>query len=135
MRKIILKFLASLAIFAGLATVFAPSHVFAADNCDDGVSTNIIGENGCWKENNDKGDGVYHILLIILNILTFGVGVAGTLGVVLSGIQYLTAGDNTTKTAKAKNRLIQVIIGLVIYAVMWGVLQWLLPGGIFGDGS
>jgi len=35
--------------------------------------------------------------------------------------------------AAAKTRLVAIIIGLAVYAVMWAFLQWLLPGGIFGN--
>ena len=54
-----------------------------------------------------------------------------TLGIVISGVQYLTARDNEAQMTKAKSRLINIVIGLAIYAVMWGFLQWILPGGIF----
>ena len=60
-------------------------------------------------------------------------GIAGTLGIVIAGITYMTAKDDVAQLTKAKNRLIQIIIGLAIYAVMWAFLQWLLPGGIFGN--
>ncbi len=75
-------------------------------------------------------DGIFCILNIALQILTYGVGIVGTLGIVISGIMYLTARDNEQQMTKAKSRIINIIIGLVIYAMMWGLLQWLLPGGI-----
>ena len=77
--------------------------------------------------------GIFMILNLILNVLTWGICIAGTLGIVITGIQYMTARDNAAQMEKAKHRLIQIVIGLAIYAVMWAFLQWLLPGGVFGS--
>ena len=98
--------------------------------CPDGqVYTTILGGGGC-QDAGTGGEGIFSILGLILNILTYGVGIAGVLGIVLSGVQYLTARDNEQQVAKAKSRIINIIIGLAIYAVMWGFLQWIIPGGI-----
>lgn len=101
-------------------------------DCENGVKTSIIGGGGCYTDDG-KGGGVYEILLIILNILTAGVGVLGVLGLVISGITYLTARDNEQQVAKAKSRILQIVIGLAIFAVLYVGLQWLIPGGIFGN--
>lgn len=98
--------------------------------CDDGkVKTNFFGNDQCI----DGQDGIFMVLNVLLSVLTWGIGIAGTLGIVISGIQYMTAKDDPVQMTKAKNRLIQIIIGLAIYAVMWAFLQWLLPGGVFGS--
>ena len=91
-----------------------------------GVNTSII---EC-SDNDNEGGGIFAILLIVLNVLTFGVGIAGTLGIVIAGVMYLTARDNEAQIVKAKTMLINIVIGLAAYAVMWAFLQWLLPGGI-----
>ena len=103
----------------------------ATNPCGNGVMTNLFG--GCVGGDSD-GNGVFTVLNVILNVLTWGIGIAGTLGIVITGIQYMTAKDDVAQMAKAKNRLIQIVIGLAIYAVMWAFLQWLLPGGVFGNG-
>ena len=98
-----------------------------------GVETSII---KCDADEDDKeGEGIFAILAILVSILTYGVGIAATIGVVISGYQYLTARDDMGQVVKAKKRLMEIAIGLVIYAIMWGVIQFLLPGGLYGDGS
>ena len=92
----------------------------------DTLSTSVL---DCSDSGN--GEGIFCILNIGLTVLTWGVGIAGTLGIVICGIQYLTARDSVDQAAKAKNRLINIIIGLAVYAVMWGFLTWLIPGGLF----
>lgn len=105
----------------------------SSDKDSNCVKTSILGGNDGEYCDDGEGGGVYDILSIVLNVLTIGVGVLGVLGITISGIQYATAADNEQQMAKAKQRIIEVVIGLAIYAVMYGVLQWLIPGGIFGD--
>jgi len=133
MRKI-LALLVPVIALAGILTVLAPMRSYAddADAACNGVSTSILGNknnNGCYEET-ESGDGVYKILNIILNVLTAGVGVFGVLGLVWTGIQYMSARDNDQQLAAAKKRLLDIVIGLLIYAVMYTVLEWLIPGGI-----
>ena len=70
-----------------------------------------------------------------LSVVTYGVGAAAIIGVLITGYQYITARDNSAQVMKAKNRLFQIVIGLVVWVMIWGILQFLLPGGLFADGS
>ncbi|MBR1795714.1 C39 family peptidase [Candidatus Saccharibacteria bacterium] len=76
------------------------------------------------------GGSVFKILALIIKILTAGVGVLAVLGITIAGIMYLTSSGNEVKMAKAKNRIFQVVIGILVYGVMFAVLQFLIPGGI-----
>lgn len=87
------------------------------------VSTSILPDNMCIKE----------LLFLILKILVYGLGAAATVGVVVAGIQYMTARDNESQVAAAKTRLLNIVIGLVAWAVMWAVMNWLIPGGMSLD--
>lgn len=89
------------------------------------LSGNII---DCHTYEGQEGGGVVCILKIVLNVMTFGIGVLAVIGIVLAGIQYITSQGDPGKMAKAKNRIIQVVIGLVIYAVMYAALYFLVPG-------
>lgn len=97
------------------------------DGCK-GAQVSILGD-GCI-EDDGQGGGVFFVLNIILVVMTFGVGILGTLGIVVAGIQYMTARDNEATVMKAKTRILEIVIGLAIYAVMFTLLQFLIPGGI-----
>ncbi|MBR1875112.1 hypothetical protein IJ798_01895 [Candidatus Saccharibacteria bacterium] len=92
--------------------------------------TALIKLNNC-----EKGEAIFDILSIALNIATFGVAAAAIIGIIISGYQYMSARDNSAAVVKAKNRILQVVIGLVIWGLFWGVLQFLLPGGLFANGG
>lgn len=102
----------------------------SANSGDDCVQTTFFGE-VCGRE----GEGIYKILNVALQTLTYGVGILGVLGLVVVSIQYITAGGNEQQVAKAKERIVQIVIGLAIYAVMFTLLQWLLPGGVLHQTS
>ena len=92
-----------------------------------GVDTSII-------QCDEGGDGgIWHIVNLVVDIMSIGVGILGVIGISVVGIQYLTAGPNTEKTTKAKRRLFEIVIGLVAYAIMFAFLQWLLPGGLLNN--
>ena len=91
------------------------------------VDTSIIG-GGSVEVSGEQG--IYTILKLVVTILTYGLGVAARIGVVVAGVIYLTAGDYPEKVATAKKRLIDVVIGLVAWAAMAAVLNWLIPGGL-----
>ncbi|MBP5512420.1 hypothetical protein J6X90_03470 [Candidatus Saccharibacteria bacterium] len=111
---------------AFLSSLFVTSPVFAAE-CPP---TAILTVTNC-----DKGEAIYELLGIGLNVVTYGVGAAAVIGVLIAGYQYMTARDNPAQVAKAKNRILQIVIGLAIWVLIWGILQFLLPGGLFADGS
>lgn len=75
----------------------------------------------------DPNLGVSGIIILVVNIFSVLIGIVGVLGIVIVGIQYLTAADNEEKTRKAKRRLFEIIIGLVAYAAGYALLSWLLP--------
>lgn len=114
-----------------MASGFSP-RAFAEGECN-GVKTSVLGDNGC-VEGTDDGSAIFSVLNVVLTVLTYGIGIAGTIGIVIVGIQYMTAKDNAGQMAAAKTRLIAIVVGLAAYAVMWAFLQWLLPGGIFSNG-
>lgn len=117
-------------IFAGLFAILAglaflvPTPVFAADG-DNCVDTAILGTGHKVCDNN--GDSVIHILKLVVDIMTIGVGILGVIGISITGIQYLTAGGSEEKTRKAKRRMFEIVIGLVAYVLIYAILSWLLP--------
>ena len=88
-----------------------------------GVETSIL---EC-SDDDGNGNGIKHILNLVVEIMTIGVGIFGTIGIVISGIQYLTAGGNEEQTRKAKRRIFEIVIGLFAYVLIYAVLYFLLP--------
>ena len=76
----------------------------------------------------EDDNGIQCLLGQAVDILSIGIGILGVIGILIVGIQYLTAGGNEEKTRKAKRRMFEIVIGLVAYAVIYALLKFLLPG-------
>jgi len=97
--------------------------VVGAESCD-GVKTNIISCNG------SKG-GVIEILLLAINILTGGIGVAAIGGIIYGSVLWSSSGGSSDGVKKAKEVIMNVVIGIVAWAVMYSLLNFFIPGGLF----
>lgn len=125
MKKILL-FIATIVL--GCCMVTAP--VFAEEctqtQLDRGcVNTSILG-NGCSCDDG-TGNSILRILRLVADIMMIGVGIFAAIGIGIVGTQYLTAGGNEEKTKKAKRRLLEIVIGLFAYVVLYAALKFLLP--------
>ncbi|MBQ8156581.1 hypothetical protein IJ101_02225 [Candidatus Saccharibacteria bacterium] len=89
-----------------------------------GVETAILHTCG----GKDGEAGMLCILTTVVDIMSILVGVLAVIGIVIVGIQYMTAGGNEEQTRKAKRRLFEIVIGIVAYILMYALLKWLLPG-------
>ena len=91
-----------------------------------GVEAAILKD--CASKSDDKeGGGIICILELVVEILTVSIGVLATLGLGISGIQYLTAGGNEEQTRKAKRRIFEIVIGLAAYVLIYALLYFLVP--------
>ena len=141
MKKLILSIIT---IFTAFIVAVAP--VYASEKC---ALTSILGNSICnadgtkLRDRTDgsklnegeyncscdtDGDSIFDILRLVVNIMTIGIGILGIIGITVVGVQYLTAGGDEEQTRKAKRRMFEIILGLVIYAAFFAILNWLLPG-------
>lgn len=135
-KQTIRNFLAGLMLVFGLAFFVAPTMAFAA--CDDdpntaccgGVDTSVLGcpQTGTGAVENS---GLWGILLMAINILTAGVGVLALAGIVYGSILYTSSGGSQEQVKKAITVFTNVGIGVIAFAGMWVLLNFLIPGGVF----
>jgi amino acid transporter len=96
-----------------------------------GAKTSIINCDQKAGAKNAEDTGIWGLLLLILNIMTAGVGILAVGGIVYGAILYTTSSQNADQTKKAKDIIRDVVIGIVAYATMYLLLNFLIPGGIF----
>ena len=70
-------------------------------------------------------------LNFLINLVAGIVGVGAVLMVIWAGIQYTTARDNAQAVAEAKQKIINVVIGIAAFIFLYAFLNWLVPGGVF----
>lgn len=86
------------------------------------VETNFFG-----NIKDEEGCGVYTTVSFIVDILSIGIGIAAAIGITISGIIYLTAKGDVSRTTKAKRRIFEIVIGIAVYSVFYALLSFLTP--------
>lgn len=120
--------IAVIAIAAGLLIgVASTTGVALAANCGD-ASTSVI---SC--DDSDAGGGIIGVLVIVLQLLTGLVGIVAVGVFVYAGILYASAGGESSQLQKAKTLITDTGIGLLCFAGLFFILNYLIPGGIFGE--
>lgn len=122
LKKFAVSVMVALGVLVPVASVVESVPVMAVCGSDE-VETNLF---GCVPVN-DRGSGIKRLLSLVVTVLLYGIGAAAVVGVVWAGILYLTARDNEAQVAKAKTRLVEVAIGLIAWAMLFTLLQWLIP--------
>lgn len=124
-KRLLLRAILIFVIGLFLLSVFFNEQPVSAKSCAD-VETAIL-------ECEPEQSGIGHILKIILNILSIGIGIVAVIGITVAGIQYLTAGDKEEQARTSKRRISEIIIGIIVYILIFTILQWLLPGSLDPD--
>lgn len=94
-------------------------------------STSVLSDAYCDTGGSGPGgdmSSINGILQLVVTILSGGVGIGGTIGIVWSGIIIMTSRDNSARLALGKKRLLEIVVGLALYAVAAGMILWLIPG-------
>jgi hypothetical protein len=123
--KIKLVLLATL-IFYFISMVSAPAYAACDTNATPEKATTNAAVNKCLQENL-----IVVRLNEIINFLSAAVVIVITGVIILGGIQYILAGDNATALTAARQRIINGLIALAVFLLMYAFLQWLVPGGVF----
>lgn len=77
------------------------------------------------------GNGILSLVATLLNWLAVGVAAAVLVGIVYGSIIYATAAGDESKAKHGIEIIRNAVIALVLYALMWSFLQFLIPGGLF----
>lgn len=92
----------------------------------EGECTSLLPGSWCDKQN---GTGILEIIHLVVRILVAGVAVVGTIGIIWCGFLILSSRDNEGQVATAKRRLLEIVIGLVIFGLAGLLVELFLPGG------
>lgn len=77
-----------------------------------------------------SGNGILQLLYAFVRFTTYGVGIIITLSIVISGIQYTSAQGDTNTVTKARMRIFNAVIALLLYVFAFALLNYLVPGGL-----
>lgn len=111
-----------------IATVIAGSvfipRIALAVNCG-GAETSVISCEG------EGSTAIINIIKQVIKILTAGVGVAAFGAVVYGAFLYTTSEGSPDKVKKAREVWMNTVIGLLMFAFMVAITNFIIPGGVF----
>ena len=129
------RFIISLALtlttlFGSVATLVAPQTVFACGANEIKLSSPLTLGGKCVPNDPATGGAIFAYLRMVIQFLSSAVALVIVLMIVIGGIQYITSAGDPGAIKNAKNRIVNAITGLVLFALMFAILNFLIPGGI-----
>jgi type IV secretion system pilin len=135
MRRIIQKlklasFTALFAVVGLLSIAFAqPTYAAALNHCPVTAADCVAAaSSNCASIN--KCDLVTNYINPFVNFLAILVGIGVVTSIIIGGIQYSSSAGEPAKATAAKNRIRDAIIALVVFVLLYGMLNFLIPGGL-----
>ena len=88
-----------------------------------------VGGNRCVQNSEDslENNAIVVYLRYLIQFLTAGVGLVITIMIVVGGLQYITAGENSQKVQAAKQKIFNAVLALVLFILMYALLSYLVP--------
>lgn len=116
----------------GLATMILGGS-FAFATTANALECNVLPDFICGSadDGNLETSGTWKLLIFIIDIMTAGVGLVAVVMIAYAAFRYTTAQSDEGVTKEAKEIIRNVAIGIAVYAMMWAMIQWLVPGGVF----
>ena len=124
-QKLFMPLLAAAMLFSFNAPVLAaglaiPSNTTEQYSCEGKTQA------ACLKDN-----PIVTWINFFVNLFAVIIFIGATAMLIFAGIEYTSAGDNAQKIQAAKQRITNVIIGLIAFFFLYAFMQWLIPGGVF----
>ncbi len=78
-----------------------------------------------------KDNPIIKWIEFFINVLSVTILAGGSVMIAWAGIQYMSSRDNAQAVQAAKEKIWNVIFGLLAYFFLYTFIQWLIPGGVF----
>ena len=114
-------------VLAGSTVVATPALAQGTKQCA-GADTSVI---EC-DENLGGKEAIIKVTKDVIRIMTGGIVALAVGAVIVGGIIYATSEGSPDKLKKAREIWINTVIGLLLFAFMVTITNFLIPGGVFG---
>ena len=125
----IITILTTIALFLipGLAFLDAPAtHAVAYDICTQGnVDQAVRDANGC---NGSASTNLANTITAIINAVIGVIGIVAVIFIIVGGVNYMTSAGDTGKLQKARQTIIWAVVGLVIAALAFTIVNFVIKG-------
>ncbi len=124
--------LVPMSISVSVAGVSGQQNVAYAACAKDQVTLSVPLLNGktCLDNSSANGGVIVEYVKEILQVVSAGVGGVIMLLLVIGGIQYITSLDDPGQVKAARDRIVNALTALVLFALGFAILSFVIPGGI-----
>jgi hypothetical protein len=122
MKRFIHKLIAPVVSCALLMAVAVP-HVGAQNTV--AVCSGVAAAGGSCSEAG-AGTTVNEVIGVVVNILSFVVGIVAVIMIIVAGFKYVTSGGDSSNVQSAKNTIMYAIVGLIIVAMARAITGFVL---------
>ena len=98
--------------------------------CDNVTLSSPLSSGGTTVDCSGNGL-IFNYLKMVIQFLSGAIGLVIVLMIVIGGVQYITSAGDPGAVKAARGRIINAITGLVLFILMFAILNFLIPGGIF----
>jgi hypothetical protein len=123
MMKHIRIFMASLVVFVGLGA--AVPALASADTAKSTVCSTLGSDASC-KSTPAGSTSLNSIISATINILSWVIGVAAVIMLMVGGFRFITASGDSNSVASARSTIIYALVGIVIAAFAQIMVQFVL---------
>lgn len=117
-------FIASLAVFVGLAGAMPPMALAAASAKSDACKA--LGSNASCTTNPHGSVSLNSIIKTIINVLSWVVGVVAVIMIIYGGFRFVTAGGDSNNVSAARSTVLYAVVGLVVAASAQVIVHFVL---------
>lgn len=125
-----------IALFSGAFALFGmePRVDAAAVNQVAAGSTSALKQDACKglrQVDSSQGCGTgsrsfYKVIRVVVNLLSYIVGVVAVIMIMVSGIKYMTSGGDSQKVSSAKDTLVYALIGVAVVVLAQFLVRFVL---------
>jgi len=92
----------------------------------NGVSGSSVCDQNSTQQSSQSSNPVVTLIAKAGRIISIVIGIVAVIMIVVSGLSLIISGGNAEEVTKAKNRIINSIIGLVIAALAWVITTFVI---------
>lgn len=118
--------LVGLLIGIGIVSIATPTYAATSKDavCAGIGLTDVDGDGTC--DGAQGASSVDSIIKTVVDVLTFIVGVAAVIMIILSGFKYITSSGDSNSISSAKSTITYAIVGLIIVALAQVIVRFVL---------
>ena len=109
----------------GLAVVplTASAASFKNDAC---AAVNVLNNSNSTKCSSNGESALSRILKLVLNVLSFLVGITAIIMIIIGGFKFITSNGDSNNISSARNSILYAVIGLIIVAAAQVMVHFVL---------